>query len=91
MAQGKNKNESLLQDLIATARKLNIEVRTERLLREVGYHAHSGRCRLREKELIIIDRDSPLRDQVDFLAAELSKRELNTTEFPTHLRGLLKR
>jgi hypothetical protein len=77
MAQGKRKNEILLEELIAAAGKLNIEVRAERLLREVGYHAQSGRCRLKEKDLIIIDRDSPLRDQVEFLSAELSKHSQN--------------
>ncbi len=90
MGQRKNKNEFLLQDLITMARGLKIEVRTEKLLREVGYHAHSGRCRLKEKELIIIDRDIPLGDQVDFLAAELSDRKPDTTELPPHLRELLK-
>ncbi len=71
MAQVKNKNESLLQELMAAAKRLNIEVRTEKLLREVGYRAHSGRCRLKGRDLIIIDRDVSLPDQVDFLAAEL--------------------
>lgn len=73
MRQGKHK-ESLLQELIATARRLNVEVRTEKLLREVGYRAHSGRCRLKGRELIIIDRDAPLGEQVDFLAAELGEK-----------------
>lgn len=75
MGQGKNKNKSLLQELITMAKRLNIEVRTEKLLREVGYHAHSGRCRLKGQDLIIIDRDTPLGDQVDFLATELSERK----------------
>ena len=74
MAQGKNKNESRLQELIGKAKALNIDVRTEKLLREVGYRAHSGRCRLKGQDLIVIDRDAPLGDQVDFLAAELNKR-----------------
>ncbi len=72
-APGKNKSESLLQELIAVAGRMNIEVRTEKLLREVGYHARSGRCRLKEQDLIIIDRDSPLADQVEFLATELEE------------------
>lgn len=75
MAQGKNKNESLLQELIGRAKTLNIDVRTEKLLREVGYRARSGRCRLKGQELIIIDRDAPLGDQVDFLVSELKRRE----------------
>ena len=75
MGQRKNKFESLLQELIARAKRLDIDVRMEKLLREVGYRVHSGRCRLKGQALIIIDRDAPLGDQVDFLAAELKKQE----------------
>ena len=74
MGHGKNKYESVLQELVARAKRLNIDVRTEKLLREVGYRAHSGRCRLKGRELIIIDRDAPLGDQADFLDAELRKQ-----------------
>lgn len=73
MAQAKNRQESLLQELIARAKRLNIDVRAEKLLREVGYRAHSGRCRLKGKDLIILDREAPVADQVDFLAGELEK------------------
>ena len=82
MVKRKNRNESLLQEMITLARRLKIEVRTEKLLREVGYHAQSGHCRLRGQELIILDRDATLGDQVAFLAAELSEREPNTTQHP---------
>ena len=78
MAQRKNKNEALLQDLMSTARNLHIEVRTEKLLREVGYRAHSGRCRLNGQEIIIIDREMPLGEQVDLLAAELGQKDAAT-------------
>jgi len=75
MGYGKNRYESVLQELVARAKRLNIDVRTEKLLREVGYRAHSGRCRLKGRELIIIDRDASLGDQVDFLDAELKERQ----------------
>lgn len=75
MGYGKNKYESVLQELVARAKRLNIDVRTEKLLREVGYRAHSGRCRLKGRDLIIIDRDASLGDQVDFLDAELKERQ----------------
>ena len=39
MAQPKNKQETRLQALIVSAKELNIQVRTEKLLREVGYRA----------------------------------------------------
>ena len=75
MAQNKHKNQSRLQELIGAAKQLNIEVRTEKLLRDVGYRVHSGRCNLNGQELILIDRDAPIGDQVDFLSAELAQRQ----------------
>lgn len=86
MARGKKKlDAAYLEELIAEADKRSIDVRTEKLLREVGYHARSGRCRLKGKDLIIIDRDAPTRDQIDFLADELEvqdpiPRELHLSE-----------
>ena len=59
------KHESRLSELIGEARQMNIEVRTEKLLREVGYRARSGRCRVNGQELILIDRDAPIADQID--------------------------
>jgi hypothetical protein len=71
MASPRNKDAVRLQELIGAARQMNIEVRSEKLLREVGYRIRSGRCRLKGRELILIDRDAPISEQVDFLAAEL--------------------
>jgi hypothetical protein len=90
MGQRKSKNESLLLELIATAKRFNIEVRTEKLLREVGYHAHSGRCRVKDQELIILDKDSPLGDQLEFLATALSEKKLNSAQIPPHLAKLIR-
>jgi hypothetical protein len=67
------KHESRLSQLIGEARQMNIEVRTEKLLREVGYRARSGRCRVNGRELILIDRDTPIGDQIDFLSTELAQ------------------
>jgi hypothetical protein len=69
------RHESRLSELIGAARQMNIEVRTEKLLREVGYRARSGRCRVNGQELILIDRDAPISDQIDFLSAELAQRQ----------------
>lgn len=71
----RNKQESRLQELILSAKRLNIQVRTEKLLREAGYRARSGRCKVRGQELILLDRDARLADQIEFLAAELAERE----------------
>ena len=75
MAQPKNKLESRLQQLIGAAKQMNIEVRAEKLLREVGYRARSGRCRVKGHEIILLDRDAPMSEQVDFLATELAQRQ----------------
>ena len=73
MAQIKNRIESRLQELISDAKQMNIEVRTEKLLREVGYRVRSGRCRLNGQEVILLDRGASVSEQVDFLAAELAQ------------------
>ncbi|HWO41220.1 MAG TPA: hypothetical protein VNO43_05400, partial [Candidatus Eisenbacteria bacterium] len=72
MARSNNRYEARLKELIQAAREMNIEVRTEKLLREVGYRIRSGRCRVRGREVILIDRDAPIAEQVEFLAAELT-------------------
>jgi hypothetical protein len=72
MAIPKQKQQLRLQALIGTAQQLNIEVRTEKLLREVGYKPRSGRCRVNGQEIILIDRDAPISEQIEFLAAELT-------------------
>jgi hypothetical protein len=75
MQRPKNRQEARLQDLIVSAKQLNIHVRMEKLLREAGYRAHSGRCRVNGQELIVIDRDIPLGDQIEFLTNELAGRQ----------------
>jgi hypothetical protein len=75
MAQSRNRQEARLQDLIVSAKGMNIQVRTEKLLREAGYRARSGRCRIKGQDLIVIDRDAPIGDQIEFLANELSQRQ----------------
>ena len=75
MQRPNNRQEARLKDLIVSAKQLNIQVRMEKLLREVGYRARSGRCRVKGQELIVIDRDIPLADQIEFLANELARRQ----------------
>ena len=72
MARSKQNNEARLQELIAAAKQRNIEVRTEKLLREVGYRARSGRCRVMGQDVILLDRDAPVGDQIDFLVSALA-------------------
>jgi hypothetical protein len=65
----------LADELIDAANRLGLEVRRERILREIGYRVRGGPCRLREKNLIIIDRETPPTDQVEIIADALRERD----------------
>jgi hypothetical protein len=80
MAHPKNKHEARLQALIDAARAQNIEVRMEKLLREVGYRVHSGRCRINGQEVILLDRDASISDQIDFLTNALAEEPAKRSE-----------
>jgi len=73
MTQTKNRQEARLQALIVRAKAMNVQVRKEKLLREAGYRVHSGRCRVNGQDVILIDRDAPIGDQIEFLANELAE------------------
>jgi len=66
--------QAVLDELKQLAEQLGIEVREERLLREVGYRVRSGSCRVRAKDLILLDRGLPASAQIEILAAELGGR-----------------
>jgi hypothetical protein len=66
----------LADELAEAAKRIGLEVRRERILREVGYRARGGACRLREKNLIILDREMPPADQIEVLAEALREQNL---------------
>jgi ribonuclease P protein component len=66
----------LVEELVEVAKRVGLEVRRERILREVGYRARGGACRLREKDLVIIDREQPASEQIEVLAEALRDRNL---------------
>lgn len=65
-----------LEELKGLAERVNLEVREEELLREVGYRARSGRCRIKERHVLLIDRKLPLGERLEALANELAKYNL---------------
>lgn len=66
----------LVDELAEAATRLGLEVRREKLLREVGYRARGGACRLRQKNLIILDREQPAAEQIEVLAEAMRGRNL---------------
>ena len=81
-------NSALMDQLMRSIPPMDL-ANAEKLLREVGYHAISGSCSLGEKKLIILDRDLPVKDQVDLLADEIRKSVPDPTAVPPHLKKLL--
>jgi hypothetical protein len=66
----------LIDELAEAAERVGFEVRREKILRENGYRARGGACRLREQELLILDRDQAPADQIEVLAEALRGRDL---------------
>lgn len=80
---------ALLEELKEIARQLGFEVRQEKLLREVGYHVRSGSCRVREANIILLDRTLPVNAQIDVLVDELSGSRLDNVYLSPQARKLL--
>lgn len=79
----------LVGELADVAKRLGLEVRREKILREVGYRARGGACRLRQKDLIIIDREMPPAEQLELLADALRSRDLEELYLSPAARRLL--
>jgi hypothetical protein len=82
---------ALLDELKTVAEKLGLQVREERLLREVGYRVRSGRCRLRADEIIFLERGLPPAAHIDVLIDELAGRSLDDVYLSPAARTLLER
>ena len=79
----------MVEELAAAAERVGLQVRRERLLREVGYRARGGACRLREKDLVIIDSAQPPAEQLEVLLDALRTRDLETLYLSPAARRLL--
>lgn len=88
-AASKIDQEKLLEELKQLAGQLGYEVRQEKLLREVGYHVRSGSCRVRETNIILLDRSLPVNAQIDVLVEELSGSRFDDVYLSPEARRLL--
>ena len=82
---------ALVDELKALAVQLGFEVREEKLLREVGYRVRSGSCRVRDAQVIFLDRGLPPAAQIDILVEELAGRPLEDVYVSPAARSLLDR
>lgn len=88
-ARGGARIASLVEELAQAAERVGLQVRRERLLREVGYRARGGACRLREKDLVIIDSAQPPAEQLEVLLEALRTRDLEALYLSPAVRRLL--
>ncbi len=79
----------VLDELIEAAERVGVRVRREKLLREVGYRARGGICRLREDNMVIIDRDQPPHEQLEIVAEALKGRDLESLYLSPEARRIL--
>jgi hypothetical protein len=81
--------DRMIEELKGAARTLGFEVREEELLREVGYRARSGACRVRERKVILLDRGLAPADRVEVLCAALAGHDLEHVFLSPALRARL--
>jgi hypothetical protein len=68
----------VVDELAEAAQRVGLVVRREKIMREIGYRTRGGACRLREKNLLIIDRDQPAAEQLEVIAEALRSRDLES-------------
>ena len=85
------RDEGLVEELKEVARRIGLKVREETLLREVGYHVRSGRCRIRGEDVVIIDRNLPAAERLQVLLDAVAGRDVETHYLTPALRQLLER
>ena len=76
----------LLERLKEVAAAVGLDVREERLTREVGYSVRSGVCRLVDQEVLLLDRNASQADRIDVLCSILAERDLEGVFIEPELR-----
>ncbi|MBV8358592.1 MAG: hypothetical protein JO189_11735 [Deltaproteobacteria bacterium] len=79
----------LVDELSEAAKRLGLEVRREKILREVGYRARGGACRFHNRDLIILDREMAPAEQVEILADVLRGHDLEALYLSPAARRLI--
>jgi hypothetical protein len=82
---------TMMEELKSAARTLGFDVREEELMREVGYRARSGACRVGSMRVILLDRRGSPDDHVEVLCAALRDQDLERVFLSPALRARLAR
>ncbi len=78
----------LLQELEEIAEKLSIAVQYDDLL-GMDFNVRGGLCKLRGKNVIILDRRTPPRERIDLLARALSQFDLSSISMKPYVRLII--
>ena len=78
----------MLEDLEQLAQALGLEIRYESL-GDDEFAARSGRCRLRGREVILMDRRLMVEARIDLLISELKRMDLGGVWVKPYLRERL--
>jgi hypothetical protein len=79
--------ERLLGELEALAFRLRVEVRVERLDRDLMASNAGGLCRVRGKALVLIEESLPIADRIAVLAGSLAQFDLEGVYVPPFVRA----
>jgi hypothetical protein len=84
-----DKQRLLLDQLEEVASSIGIEVREERLMREVGYTVHSGPCRVNGRDVVLLDSNAELSELIEAMLDFLAGRDLDGVYIEPQLRELI--
>lgn len=76
--------EKILENLEEVAKKLSIEVRYEDL------ETKGGMCRLKDRQIIMVNKSLPLKEKIKTLAQNLRRLDLNKVYILPALREVIK-
>ena len=77
-----------LKEIAAAA---GIEVREERLVREVGYMVRSGPCRVHGREVVLLDSGADLGELIEAMLDYLAGRDLDAVYIEPQIREMISR
>lgn len=76
----------LLERLKEIAAASGLDVREERLLREVGYSVRSGVCRVDDQEVLLLDKNATPAERIEAICGVLQGRDLDAVFIEPELR-----
>lgn len=79
----------LLGQLKELAGRVGVEVREEKLVREVGYSVRSGLCKLNGEPVVLLDTNTSLSDRIEVMLDFLSLQNIDEMYIEPEIRRLI--